>query len=285
MLDSALEHYRRQQRITAAAVLAIRREKGGSLAVARVLAAFQLLAAQDAVASVPLMLEDQGIDAPLDGTVAVSAVAGTASDGRPLDTLVDYGMNTQSSGWLAFVAATQIQDAARTAAGVAIAARPGVGGWVRMMNPPSCSRCAVLAGRFYRWSDGFERHPMCDCRHLACSREAAAGLSDGPEAYFESLSEEQQNRLFGKANADAIRDGSDIGQVMNATTRPGAMFTADNGRRYTREGGTRRGLFGQSDVRQRKSRVLRPTPLQIYRDAGGDRAEAVRMLKQFRYLL
>lgn len=235
--------------------------------------------------------------------------AGIASDGRDLESLLAGAMvhlrEEQAKGrtdeeakaaggnFLRMVLPTQVSDQARAAESVTLTAadaRDASGrdvevGWVRLLTPPSCGRCAVLAGRFYRWSDGFERHPMCDCRHLACSREAAAGLSDGPEAYFESLSEEQQNRLFGKANADAIRDGSDIGQVMNATTRPGAMFTADNGRRYTREGGTRRGLFGQSDVRQRKGRVLRPTPLQIYRDAGGDRAEAVRMLKQFRYLL
>lgn len=34
-------------------------------------------------------------------------------------------------------------------------------GYVRVLNPPSCGRCAILAGRFYRWSAGFQRHPMC----------------------------------------------------------------------------------------------------------------------------
>jgi hypothetical protein len=125
----------------------------------------------------------------------------------------------------------------------------------------------------------------CDCRHVPCAAAGAEDLTTSPFTYFKSLSEQDQDRLFGAANARAIRDGADPAQVVNATSRPGAMFTADNGRRYTREGTTRRGLFGQSDVRQRQPRVLRPTPLQIYRDAKGDQAEAIRMLKRWRYLL
>src|SRR5690606_23965723 len=33
--------------------------------------------------------------------------------------------------------------------------------YVRMLTPPSCSRCTVLAGRWYRKNAGFARHPGC----------------------------------------------------------------------------------------------------------------------------
>lgn len=56
------------------------------------------------------------------------------------------------------IAQTAIADAARMAAGVDVASRRQVG-YVRMLNPPSCSRCAILAGRWYRWNAGFARHP------------------------------------------------------------------------------------------------------------------------------
>lgn len=55
-----------------------------------------------------------------------------------------------------------VQEAGRAAQQVATVTYPHVE-YVRHLNLPSCSRCAVLAGRVYRFSDGFERHPGCDC--------------------------------------------------------------------------------------------------------------------------
>src|SRR5690348_18342012 len=43
-----------------------------------------------------------------------------------------------------------------------------------LLNPPSCQRCAILAGRWYRWSQGFLRHPRCDCVNLPAERQAWA---------------------------------------------------------------------------------------------------------------
>lgn len=157
-------------------------------------------------------------------------------------------------------------------------------GYVRMLNPPSCSRCVVLAGRFYRWSEGFQRHDMCDCVHIPAVEDVADDLTTDPKAYFDSLTREQQDEAFGIANAQAIRDGADMSQVVNAT-RNGGVFTADRGRRYTSIGTTRRGTFGGSGFARSKSGVLRPTPWQIYRDANGDADEARRLLAQFRYVL
>lgn len=161
-------------------------------------------------------------------------------------------------------------------------ARPGprgVGvkvGYIRMLTPPSCSRCVVLAGRWYRWNKGFERHPMCDCEHIPAVEAIAGDVTVDPDAYFASLSRADQDIYFGKANAEAIRSGADIGRVVNAQ-REGAMFTADDGRRYTRAGGARR--------RRGDPAVLRPTVWQIYKDSRGSREAAVQMLTEFGYLL
>jgi hypothetical protein len=54
-----------------------------------------------------------------------------------------------------------VQDAARAAETVAVAVRPDIGS--SATSPPSCSRCAVLAGRVYRYSTGLPAPPGCDC--------------------------------------------------------------------------------------------------------------------------
>src|SRR5690606_41194169 len=51
------------------------------------------------------------------------------------------------------------------------------GGYVRMLNPPSCSRCAILAGRWFRWNDGFLRHPRCDCVHIPAKDRKSTRLN------------------------------------------------------------------------------------------------------------
>lgn len=261
------------------------------------LSVLQELMANDANGYVRRVLAMQGLQytGPM---INPRNFAGIASDGRDLESLLagavvhvrraqregesDADAASRGANFLRMALRTQAADQARAAESVSLTASGTQAGWIRLLTPPSCGRCAVLAGRFYRWSDGFERHPMCDCRHVPVTRDVSDDLTTDPYAYFNSLSTEQQDRLFGKAQAQAIRDGADINQVVNASARPGAMFTADGGKRYTREGTTRRGAFGQTRA---AGRVLRPTPLQIYRDAKGDREVALEMLRRFRYLL
>lgn len=214
MLTSALEHYRRQQRITAAGLIEARKAfKRGPRAAAETVTLYQLAAARDAVDSVPRMLREQGIRDDPAGTVDITTLAGQASDARPLDTLF---MQAETASQFDMMVATQLQDVARVAASIAIAARPTVTGYVRMLNPPSCSRCAILAGKFFRWNAGFERHPRCDCRHIPSSEALAGDLTTDPKAYFNSLSEAEQQRVFTNTGAKAIRDGADPTQVVNA---------------------------------------------------------------------
>ena len=94
-----------------------------------------------------------------------------------------------------------------------------------------------------------------------------------PRRYFDSLSEPEQDAAFTHDGAQAIRDGADIARVVNAR-RKGQVYEA-GGRTYTREATTRRGT----------GRRVRLAPEQIYKEAGGNRDEAIRLLKLHGYLL
>lgn len=180
-----------------------------------------------------------------------------------------------SQNWLKQAAGTLIADTARQAASVDIAARRSVG-YVRMLNPPSCDRCTILAGKFYAWNTGFLRHPNCDCVHVASTAGSTAaaeaeGLVDNPHEYFDSLSAVQQDRIFGPGNAQAIRDGADIYQVVNSKRGRKGGFTT--------EGTTRRG-WARSQMRKGQRRM---TPDAIYRTSNS-REEALAALRQNGYL-
>ncbi len=193
--------------------------------------------------------------------------------------------------WLETVAATMVIDAARAAESAATVAHPEVPGFVRMLNPPSCSRCVVQAGRYFRWNAGFLRHPLCDCRHIPASEAIAGDLTVNPASYFESLSPADQDRTFTIAGARAIRDGADIGQVVNA--RRGMERAQVYGRDaiITREGITRRGAYGRSrgafekqrGRRFQGSRHVRLMPESIY-EIAEDREDALRLLRLNRYI-
>lgn len=270
MLRSAVDHYRLQQRITAQGVAEARKAaKKGPSAVAAVVAAYQLAAARAGAASVPAMLAEQGVQDPATGSVATTALAGVTSAGFPLEA---YFSAIEDVTGLGLAVATQIQDAGRNAEAVSIASRAEVG-WVRMLNLPSCSRCIMLAGAWYKWNQGFLRHPRCDCRHVPATEAGARGLTTNPYDAFDSLTREQQDKIFTQAGAEAIRMGSDIGQVVNArrgmsysgesrTTKRiigGEEFTVNVRRRsaqatklhgrealLTTEGTTKSGVYGRS---------------------------------------
>lgn len=250
-------------------------------------------------------LADQGLYEAPEAWVDPSSLAGVSSRGASLGAalysaiphtkdLIAGGMPervalARGREVLQMSAATQVADAGRTAAGLDTFARPRVG-YVRMLNPPSCSRCSVLAGRFYRNNEGFQRHPRCDCVHVPTTRTEAAeseGLIHDPYAYFESLSESAQDKTFGKAQAQAIRDGADLFQVVNS--RRGMSYagvSADGTRRgqkvvsdFTREGTTRRALWGGANPKGK-----RLTPDAIYAQ-GLPREATLDLLAKHGYLL
>lgn len=215
------------------------------------------------------------------------AFAGVASDGRSLagllyapvphtKALIAGGMEPaqaleQGGKFLTTITRTQVADAGRGAAGVDTATRNKTG-FIRMLNPPSCSRCSVLAGRFYRWNAGFDRHPRCDCIHVQTSIAAAEteGLMHDPYEYFHSLSPKDQDKVYTKAGAQAIRDGGDLFQVVNSRRgmKPGGLVTT--------EGTSKRGNFGRNGPRL--------TPEAIYGQSLS-RADTLKALEKYGYVL
>ena len=253
----------------------------------------QRTAAASALVSGALALGEQGQWAEPDGLVDPDAFAGLAADGRSLDTLlrgpaittrtlIAGGMEPAEAlaaggRQLSMMVLTEIADAGRGAAGVQIAARPRTG-YVRMLNPPSCSRCVVLAGRFYRWNQGFLRHPRCDCKHVPTmvtdqAEAFAEGLIDDPYEAFNRMSEAEQNRVFTNAGAQAIRDGADMYQVVNA--RRGMKYRGA----FTTEGTSKHGWAGQI-LRKGQRRM---TPETIYR-LNPNREQAVEALRAQGYI-
>jgi hypothetical protein len=211
------------------------------------------------------MLAEQNIDAQPQAQVNTSRLTGIASDGRPLRSLLEQAATGPA---LDIMTLTQLADAYRVAAGVAITARPRVG-WTRMVHPPCCPRCAILAGKFFRWNQGFQRHPSCRCSHIPTTEDREGDVRTDPAELF------KQGRVRGvtKAEQKAIDQGADINQVTNSRR---SLYVDDAGNRLTRESTTRRGGRGVNGVRL--------TPEQIYRDADGDRDEALRLLLQHGYL-
>jgi hypothetical protein len=177
---------------------------------------------------------------------------------------------------------TQIADAAREATAADLAARPRVTGYVRMLNPPSCARCVILAGKHYKWNAGFQRHPRCDCRHIPVDEDVSGEYRTDPDAYMRQIGPAERQRILGKAGAKAFDMGADLGQVVNA--RRGVSTAQVYGRdvRVTREGTTKRGLAGQrlGDLakqrgdRYRRSKTPRLMPESIFQVAQ-DRDDAL----------
>lgn len=221
-----------------------------------------------------------------------AAFAGIASDGRDLESLLlqpllqtmrllNEGASPQDAmrrgqHALQMIASTQVTDAGRVADGAGIAADTRYVMYVREVTLPACGRCIILAGRSYRWSTGFLRHPRCDCVMVPRFYDTATGEFDqpspaSPRELFERMTGAQQDKAFTKAGAEAIRDGADLGQIINARR---GMQTA--GSRLVTTAGTGRG---------RKRRQPRLMPEQIYKDAAGDRERAIELLRQHGFIL
>lgn len=263
----------------------------------------QLAAARAADVYAAEVLEEYG-----PAVVNPAAFAGRASDGRPLDTLLlnpvtvvkvaaASGVSVAealAAGFanLDMLVRTQLADAGRAADQVALVAHPAAEGYTRMLVGRSCSRCLVLAGRWYAWNAGFRRHPRCDCIHVP-GRRPSDGVQVDLRRTFESMSRVEQDKTFTINGAQAIRDGADIGRVVNARRgmatagetrtriRSDGLVVNERIRRQTttRVGG--RDIFTTTEAAGRKPRLM---PEEIYRIAGSDRGEARRLLRSNGYL-
>ena len=266
-LQAGSRYHAQQQRLSALAVRQTRRAPDVTRALTTV-AVYQTTAATLAVEYGTAGLSEQGVayDGPAVESVAFTVDPGTASILDDIET--DHQFDR--------LVATLVADAGRSAMGVFSTSRGEQYGHIRQLTPPSCQRCAILAGRWYRWSTGFQRHPNCDCVMMPGPRSAASYAVDPNEAYRRG-----QISDLSKAQAQAIEDGADIVQVVNA--RRGMTEVNFMGRRLTAstEGTTVRGLAS----RRRTGRNLsaRLTPESIYRVAD-DHADAVRMLRLHGYI-
>ena len=251
MLATGREFYARQQRVTALAVRdARRRVSRGPAAVAQTVATYQLASVVLALDSVPRMLDEQNLDAPAEGRINTAALlTGSASVGMIEQAATGYALDR--------LVQTLVTDASRTATTVEMLRRPAITGHVRVLNPPSCPRCAVLAGRVYRWSTGFQRHPGCDCLMTPTTQARGSDHTTNPMQAFER----GEIRGLTKDDAEAIRDGADISQVVNVRRKQA-------------------GLVQGTSVIERGGRL---TPAGISRLAS-DKAEAVALLRRYGYL-
>lgn len=206
----------------------------------------------------------------------------SASDGRPLETLLaeppitaltalSGGRTTLDRAMAAgeltarLIGHTQTADAGRVADLTATAANRTARSWTRMIVGKTCARCLLLAGRRYSWRADFNRHPKCDCIAIPSGEAVTADPAVNPMAAFREMDRAEQDRVFGKAGAQAIREGADMAQVVNA--RRGMVSVA--GRKMTTVGAGRR---------------ARLMPEQIFREARGDRDEVIRLLSLHGYI-
>ncbi|CAM5681613.1 MULTISPECIES: hypothetical protein [Streptomyces] len=325
----AHEHYLRQQRIVRRSVdraqglwggLDVADLDGSWQAVAGGLVAAVTAGQREAAAHadpyVAAVLAAEGLESDPDGSVDAAAFAGAAADGRPLKSLlyepvIETKWRLQEAGQSAVesllgglekllrAAATQVADAGRTAAGASIAGNRTINGYVRVVNPPACARCIILAGTEYGWNRGFQRHPRCDCVHMPTKLVARGRHHRGAfdaRRYFDSLSAAEQNRIFTASGAQAVRDGASLTSVVNA--RRGMYTASAYGRRVraTRDSATRRGQWYRAERQRAIQRGLVPRsgrgfrltsprllPEEIY-DLAGSRSEAITLLRRFGYL-
>lgn len=227
-----------------------------------------------------------------------AAFAGETQLGFP----IEYGIGTivdrvqqdfdkafaELTAGLDLLVASEIVSAGADAASVELVMEPAWTNYVRVLVPPSCDRCTILAGRIYRDLEGFARHPKCDCQHWPVESWAeaeAAGLVTDPQVAFER----GQVRGLSKADEQAVRDGADLQEVVNAKRgggrRPQGMtnaITADifgKTVKATLEGTTKRAEWR----RKHPNLPIRLRPESIYEHAK-DRDDAIRLLRLYGYI-
>lgn len=143
---------------------------------------------------------------------------------------------------------TTVSDAGREAVAAGMPAHPHATGYYRMLNPPSCARCAILAGKWFGWNAGFPRHDNCDCVHVPV-RKADDSLRFDPRKAIEA------GQVTGLSHADSYaitQLAADPAQVVNARR---GLYTA-GGRQFTREATTRVGIAGARILARDVQRAL-----------------------------
>lgn len=245
--QATIRQYDRQQEIARVTAERLRRlivrmgpdfDAGWRLVRGRAVQTVQLGRAAAIHASIPYtsdVLAETGQPGAPVGSVLPAGFMASAPNGLPVEATFDAvpvkakqavaggatvtGALAAAASWAGRAVATMLADTSRDVHQADMIARPQVRGYVRMVSAGACSRCIILAGKWFRWNEGFERHPGCNCRHIPASENVAGDVMTDPYEYFKSLSDAEQDRVFGKANAQAICDGADIFRVENVRMR------------------------------------------------------------------
>lgn len=299
--------------------------------VERVVTNAQVDAAGLSSAYVSSALRGQGIEAT-EARIVPEAFGGVTREGRAVapelyaavtttKTLIGRGVGVgqafrAGAAFMSVMASTLVRDAGRSADRT-LAVGKGTLRSVRVLSPGACSRCAILAGVVGYRAD-FKRHPGCKCSSMPIrdGEGAPEGFFNSPDEYFDSLSKAEQERVFTKAGAEAIRAGADPMKVVNARrgaygvsysargtgrVNPGRLQPVTIGTRAdgsplqvyaTREGTTSRGAFAQGRTlnanvaegdRYRRTPSLRLMPESIFQ-MSSDPARIRELLQKYGYI-
>lgn len=266
-LLSAEEYRRTKIALADRAVLLANRGEDVGLVVVRHQAAGALVA-QGAVAN---MLDEQGTPVEADATLNPLGFIADPVTVRDMASRIDEKWRFDR------LVAGLVVDSMLAAESVAIATRPRTG-YVRYVGPSCCSRCAILAGKFYRWNSGFLRHPRCRCVHIPTTDPRSDYRQD-------PMTLVREGRVTGLSKADmqALADGADLNQLVNIHRGGLELVSFGPGRTVSvsREGITRHGLANRRNTgRNMRARL---TPDSIYRVAES-RERAIEMLRLHGYV-
>lgn len=310
MLATGPRYYAKQQHLTALAVRQLRRASSVDRALP-LLATYQANAALLALQYGTDALQEQRISG---NGAEVIPEAFTVTPGVP-SVLDDADTQFKFDR----IVSSLVADAGRSAMGAFTTSRyeRRIGN-IRQLTAPSCSRCAILAGRFYRWSEGFKRHPRCDCVMVPGSPSIAsydpnAAFERGEIGSYRTLPDGTKRFQQGlsKVQREAINDGADIGQVVNAQRGMQTVNFAGRRVQVTTGGTTSRGFAfdrlaerggsarvdagfatritrnGPETRRVTKTvaRAPRLSPEAIYNVADGSRDTAIRLLRANGYIV
>lgn len=282
----------------------------------RVVAAGQYQAAAMAPRYTSAALAEQGAQVS-SGAIVASAFAGVTLDGREVapelysaatttKRLIAGGVGVGQAfrigtSLMSLLTGQLVRDAGNMADKVSAVSR-GTVQYARVLNPGACSRCAILAGTG-NFTKHFERHPGCKCTTVPVrnGEKAPEGIYSSAGDYFNSLSKAEQDRIFTKSGAEAIRNGASENAVVNArrgmyaVQQPGSLvaratprtLVGPDGKPFQAYTTTVNRMKAGSPYRvdgSRRSSSVRLMPETIMRLADGDPVKAKELLRQFGYL-
>lgn len=274
-------------------------------------------ATQDMDASSGQIIPQAFTGATLEGRAVTPELYSAATTTK---TLIGRGVGVGAAfqvgtGLMSLLASQMVRDAGNMADKVSSVKR-GTVQMARVLSPGACSRCAILAGAG-NFTKHFERHPSCRCTTvpIRSGEPVPDGIFDSAGAYFNSLTDAEQNRIFTKSGAEAIRLGASETSVVNArrgmyrSTQPGSLVSraqpriiiGPDGKPFTAyttvEGTSVRGWYGAGRggsvtsnqfVRSAADRYRRTTSVRLMPETilsiATDREDAVRLLREFGYL-